>query len=622
MCDGINNDCSAATADGSGESAPLNTLQAGVCAGSIKSCGGASGWQDDYSGVANYEAVEATCDGLNNDCDGSVDEGVTSTFYQDFDSDTFGNIAVSQQACSQPAGYVASSTDCNDNDANTLPGAAPLDSTTLCMKDTDNDNYGSSSPPAGVTAGTDCNDGNIAVNPGAAEVCTDSADNNCNGESDHDSQDGLHGDAACPVAMTACSGPASAVQGESFTFICTSSVAGVNSVNLQVDASTSCAFTGWVGNDAQFSCSISTTGSHSLTCSVEPAKSYQSGTDKTCSITVTSPPSCTDTDGDGYGNPGDASCPNGAQTDCNDNDANTFPGAAPLDSTTLCMKDTDGDNYGSSSPPAGVTAGTDCNDGNIAVNPGAAEICDGIDNNCANGVDDGLPKSWQKTGQFDTEAAGATNPTGIAFDSSDNTLWILHSFSTTDFVYHFSKTGTNLGNGFSTSGLGTNPRGITVDTADNTLWITDSAQDNVYHVTKTGTNLGNGFGLASSGALDSADIAYDTATNTLWVHDNSDQLVYHFSKTGANLGDGFTVPLGQFESDGIAFDPRDSTFWITETVDDFVYHFSKTGTNLGNGFSILGVTISALGITFDTTDNSLWIADGGFDEVFHYEYIC
>jgi hypothetical protein len=36
---------------------------------------------------------------------------------------------------------------------------------------------------------------------------------------------------------------------------------------------------------------------------------------------------CTDRDGDGYGRPGDASCPAGPETDCNDRDADAYPGA-------------------------------------------------------------------------------------------------------------------------------------------------------------------------------------------------------------------------------------------------------------------------------------------------------
>ncbi|TBN04476.1 hypothetical protein EYD45_07625, partial [Hyunsoonleella flava] len=46
----------------------------------------------------------------------------STTWYQDLDSDNFGNPAVSQVAASQPAGYVADNTDCDDNDPNEFPG--------------------------------------------------------------------------------------------------------------------------------------------------------------------------------------------------------------------------------------------------------------------------------------------------------------------------------------------------------------------------------------------------------------------------------------------------------------------------------------------------------------------
>jgi len=48
--------------------------------------------------------------------------------------------------------------------------------------------------------------------------------------------------------------------------------------------------------------------------------------------------SCTDTDGDGYGNPGLPSCPNGSATDCNNDNAAIHPGA-----TELCTDGLDND---------------------------------------------------------------------------------------------------------------------------------------------------------------------------------------------------------------------------------------------------------------------------------------
>lgn len=73
VCNGVDDDCDSNTADGSGETTPLNSNQNGVCFESEKTCTNGA-WIDDYSQVANYEVPEVTCDALDNDCDGSTDE--------------------------------------------------------------------------------------------------------------------------------------------------------------------------------------------------------------------------------------------------------------------------------------------------------------------------------------------------------------------------------------------------------------------------------------------------------------------------------------------------------------------------------------------------------------------
>ncbi|MDW8364099.1 MAG: putative metal-binding motif-containing protein [Myxococcales bacterium] len=55
-----------------------------------------------------------TCNGRDDDCDGTVDNGVLRTFYRDSDGDGYGDRSMTRRECTAPAGYVANDRDCND----------------------------------------------------------------------------------------------------------------------------------------------------------------------------------------------------------------------------------------------------------------------------------------------------------------------------------------------------------------------------------------------------------------------------------------------------------------------------------------------------------------------------
>lgn len=140
---------------------------------------------NDGNAAINPGATEV-CNGLDDDCDGTTDEGcAVLTFYADADGDSYGNPSsfITTTNPVPPSGYVSDNTDCNDGNAGVNPAA-----TEICNNIDDNCNgstdEGFDLDNDGFTScNGDCDDNNNAVYPGATEICN-GIDDNCNGLTD------------------------------------------------------------------------------------------------------------------------------------------------------------------------------------------------------------------------------------------------------------------------------------------------------------------------------------------------------------------------------------------------------------------------------------------------------
>lgn len=66
------------------------------------------------------------CNGIDENCNNLVDEGVKLTFYLDAGYRYYGNSSVSVQDCAAPQGYVVDNTDCDDNNPNINPSSVEI----------------------------------------------------------------------------------------------------------------------------------------------------------------------------------------------------------------------------------------------------------------------------------------------------------------------------------------------------------------------------------------------------------------------------------------------------------------------------------------------------------------
>ena len=158
----------------------------------------------DDSDSSTYPDAPEICDGVDNNCNQEVDEGVTVTVYVDADGDGFGDSSQEMQACAASDGLVPNANDCNDLDATVFPSAPEVcdDQDNDCdgdideeilgtwYRDFDDDGYGTvddviegCKEEGYVDVAGDCDDANDLISPAIIEEC-DEVDNNCDGEID------------------------------------------------------------------------------------------------------------------------------------------------------------------------------------------------------------------------------------------------------------------------------------------------------------------------------------------------------------------------------------------------------------------------------------------------------
>jgi hypothetical protein len=136
ICDGIDNDCDGLTDDGLVFAMYYVDADGdgfGDEATGVESCSQpqntiTTGGDCDDANDQIYPGATEICDAVDNDCDGSTDEGLTFiTYYTDADNDGFGTGSTGLSFCENPGiGFSTNNQDCNDTNGQVNPNATDI----------------------------------------------------------------------------------------------------------------------------------------------------------------------------------------------------------------------------------------------------------------------------------------------------------------------------------------------------------------------------------------------------------------------------------------------------------------------------------------------------------------
>jgi hypothetical protein len=450
ICDGMDNDCDGETdvnpTDGDTFFADADADGHGDAATAMAACELPEGYvaTSDDCDDAEADAFPGNlehCDGIDNDCNGFIDDDASdmTAWYADGDGDGYGDAALTVDACDQPDGYVAEATDCDDTVDAIHPDAPETDCTDPVDYNCDGSSGYTDADGDGYAACDDCDDGTAARNPGAAEICDDAdTDEDCDGLVDDDDDsvtsvptwyrdaDGDGYSAGTGTSLTQCETPTgyASASGDcdpydplvnpGATEICDASDTDEDCDGLADDDDPSTDAASWVtyyrdaDSDAYGNAAVSVSQCEA------PAR-Y-----------VTNDDDCDDADA--ARNPGEAEVCDAADLD---EDCDTLADEADPSVTgaTTWYVDADGDGYGdpgttqvSCDQPAGyVATATDCDDASAAAHPGATEICDAsnVDEDCDGLADDADTGATGRTTwhpDSDADGYGSTTSSTTACD--------------------------------------------------------------------------------------------------------------------------------------------------------------------------------------------------------------
>ncbi|MFM2161993.1 MAG: hypothetical protein RLZZ383_1505 [Pseudomonadota bacterium] len=384
-----------------------------------------------------------TCNGLDDDCDGVVDDSppAATLWYLDRDADGVGDSATSVRACNRPLGYAAAGGDCDDLDPGDFPGALELcngddedcdgsvDEAAVdagaWYADDDRDGYGDPTVPASlgcqapsgfVGNNTDCAPADASAFPGALETC-DGVDEDCDGSVDDNAL-------GAPLWFYDEDGDGFGVSGVTDVYACEAPL-GFVADRRDCDGEDAAVFPG--------------------------AEERCNGLDDNCDTTIdeaTAVDATTwfpdqDRDGFGFGGFSLEACtaPVGwvaLGTDCNDatpvsfpgnpevcdridNDCNGFVDESAADAP-IWYEDADADGYGdpravltgACTVPAGYADNSaDCGPADAGVRPGAVERCNAVDDDCDGVADEDAPGAPTWFVDADGDGAGASGPLDV-----------------------------------------------------------------------------------------------------------------------------------------------------------------------------------------------------------------